>query len=101
LFNLLFSIVEIRAHSFKSIDENRQKPAINYGLATSDDPEQYFSIDRFTGVIHLLRPLDFDDSALLRVHRLQGYLQPPFLSPPLRFHFPVNNGRPDGRPHNC
>ncbi len=73
------SILDVKAHGFKSID-GRTKPPIVYSLYADDNgdgveqrqPSDMFSVDRDSGVVYLQSTLDYDDTTLNRVHKLRG-----------------------------
>ncbi|VDM50725.1 unnamed protein product, partial [Toxocara canis] len=74
-----YSVVDIKAHRFKPIDERRSKGELTYSLfmegnGIEREPSKYFSIDETVGVVHLKKRIDFDDETQLRNHKLIGWL---------------------------
>ncbi|CAD6190829.1 unnamed protein product [Caenorhabditis auriculariae] len=69
-----YSVVDVKAQSFRSIEDGKSKGDVTYLLQghESKSPEEktWFRIDPATGVVHLTRPLDFDDPALPKMHKL-------------------------------
>ncbi|CAL2028181.1 unnamed protein product [Caenorhabditis brenneri] len=67
-----YSVVDVKAQSFRSIEDGRSKGPIIYSLeGDSSDETKWFRIDPSTGIVHLTRELDFDDPALPKTHKLK------------------------------
>uniref|UniRef100_A0A915AWG2 Cadherin domain-containing protein n=1 Tax=Parascaris univalens TaxID=6257 RepID=A0A915AWG2_PARUN len=70
-----YSVVDVKAHRFKPIDERRSKGELTYSLFAEGNgieraPSKYFAIDEGGGVVHLKKRIDYDDETQLRVHKL-------------------------------
>ncbi|CAJ0930369.1 unnamed protein product, partial [Mesorhabditis belari] len=69
-----YSVVDVRAHGFRSIDERRSKGPITYKLystANGDREESsWFGIDANSGIVHLRKSLDYDDPGHPKTHQL-------------------------------
>ncbi|CAI2294435.1 unnamed protein product [Caenorhabditis sp. 36 PRJEB53466] len=66
-----YSVVDVKAQSFRSIEDGRSKGAIVYSLdGESSDETKWFRIDPSSGIVHLTRELDYDDPALPKSHKL-------------------------------
>ncbi|VDM83165.1 unnamed protein product [Strongylus vulgaris] len=79
LRNLLnFSVVDVRAHRFRAIDDRRSKGELTYSLygyhGGQREETSVFGIDPKSGVIHLRRLLDYDDPSQTKLHKLIGKL---------------------------
>ncbi|VDK65870.1 unnamed protein product [Anisakis simplex] len=71
------SVADVKAHSFKPVDERRSKGDLRYSLYVDGngierEPSRYFTIGEANGVIHLKKRIDFDDETQLRNHKLIG-----------------------------
>ncbi|CAB3408176.1 unnamed protein product [Caenorhabditis bovis] len=64
-----YSVVDMKAQSFRSIEDGKTKGEITYSLeGISSDEAKWFRIDPITGIVHLTRELDYDDPALPKSH---------------------------------
>jgi hypothetical protein len=69
-----FSVIQLSAKSFSSIDGHPKEP-ISYSLFTDADlstPSQYFRIDELTGVVTIRKQIDYDDPATPKLFQLLG-----------------------------
>ncbi|KAE9546476.1 hypothetical protein FO519_010312, partial [Halicephalobus sp. NKZ332] len=67
------SLLLIETHSFRPIDDRRQKGPKEYYLYVdqTDDESPFFEIDRNSGLVTLKRALDYDDPALPKIFNLR------------------------------
>ncbi|XGW19739.1 hypothetical protein V3C99_003519, partial [Haemonchus contortus] len=69
-----YSVVDVRAHRFRAIDDRRSKGELIYSVWSQHggqrEPTSMFGIDPKTGVIHLRRLLDYDDPSQPKLHKL-------------------------------
>ncbi|KAK5977060.1 Cadherin domain protein [Trichostrongylus colubriformis] len=69
-----YSVVDVRAHRFRAIDDRRSKGELTYSVWSQHGGQReatsVFGIDPKTGVIHLRRLLDYDDPSLPKLHKL-------------------------------
>ena len=70
------SLLLVETHSFKPIDDRRQKGPKEYYLYIDQTEEEspFFEIDKNSGLVTLKRALDYDDPALPKVFNLRGLL---------------------------
>uniref|UniRef100_A0A0K0CWJ1 Cadherin domain-containing protein n=1 Tax=Angiostrongylus cantonensis TaxID=6313 RepID=A0A0K0CWJ1_ANGCA len=80
-FSFDFSVVDVRAHRFRAIDDGRTKGELlysvwsNHGVGNGQREETtMFGIDPKTGVVHLRRLLDYDDPSQPKLYKLTGTL---------------------------
>ncbi|PIC54303.1 hypothetical protein B9Z55_003605 [Caenorhabditis nigoni] len=70
-----YSVVDVKAQSFRSIEDGRSKGPIIYSLESGDssssDEMKWFRIDPSTGIVHLTKELDYDDPALPKSHQFK------------------------------
>uniref|UniRef100_A0A1I7UMB3 Cadherin domain protein n=1 Tax=Caenorhabditis tropicalis TaxID=1561998 RepID=A0A1I7UMB3_9PELO len=67
-----YSVVDVKAQSFRSIEDGRSKGPIIYSIeGDSSDETKWFRIDPSTGIIHLSRQLDYDDPSLPKTHKMR------------------------------
>ena len=65
-------MVDVKAQSFRSIEDGRSKGPIIYSLeGDTPDETKWFRIDPSTGIVHLTRQLDYDDQSLPKQHQLK------------------------------
>ncbi|VDM57913.1 unnamed protein product [Angiostrongylus costaricensis] len=72
-----YSVVDVRAHRFRAIDDGRTKGELlysvwsNHGVGNGQREETtMFGIDPKTGVVHLRRLLDYDDPSQPKLYKL-------------------------------
>uniref|UniRef100_A0A7E4VRE3 Secreted protein n=2 Tax=Panagrellus redivivus TaxID=6233 RepID=A0A7E4VRE3_PANRE len=68
------SLLLIETHSFRPIDDRRSKSQRKYRLIIDPTGEEspYFSIDERTGLVTLIRKLDYDDPSIPKVFKLKA-----------------------------
>ncbi|ULU14127.1 hypothetical protein L3Y34_016562 [Caenorhabditis briggsae] len=70
-----YSVVDVKAQSFRSIEDGRSKGPITYSLESGDSSSsnemKSFRIDPSTGIVHLTKELDYDDPALPKSHQFK------------------------------
>ncbi|EPB72826.1 cadherin domain protein [Ancylostoma ceylanicum] len=69
-----YSVVDVRAHRFRAIDDGRSKGELTYSLygyhGGQREETSVFGIDPKSGVIHLRRLLDYDDPSQPKLYKL-------------------------------
>ncbi|CAI5439270.1 unnamed protein product [Caenorhabditis angaria] len=65
-----YSVVDMKAQSFRSIEDGRSKGEISYSFVDADD-SKWFRIDPVSGIVHLTKNLDYDDPVLPKSHHLE------------------------------